>query len=175
MKLLLHSCCAPCSTEVICRLKEKYQVTLFFYNPNIHPRKEYEKRLWEQKKLAQKLGIQLIKGQYTPDDWLSAVKGLENEPENGRRCEICYRMRLLETAKLAKKEDFPVFTTTLTISPHKNSEIINSIGNEISNDMGVEYLSEDFKKKNGFGRSIEHSRKHDLYRQDYCGCIYSMR
>ena len=168
-KILLHVCCAPCSTQSIEELKKDYDVTLFFYNPNIHPKEEYEKRLNEAKKISKILGLPLIEGEYDKDAWLEAVKGFENEPENGKRCAICYEFRLKKSSEKAK--DFDFFTTTLTISPHKNSEVINEIGSKINH----KFLKKNFKKKDGFRKSIELSKKHNLYRQDYCGCIYSLK
>ncbi|RMF89991.1 MAG: recombinase [Methanobacteriota archaeon] len=173
MKLLLHICCAPCSTEVIERLKGDYDVTGFFYNPNIHPRREYGFRLKELERFSKKAGFPFITGDYDLKRWFRLVRGLEKEPEGGRRCEVCFRMRLEETAREAAAAGFDVFTTTLTISPHKDAETINSIGRELEEEYGVRFLVADFKKKDGFKRSVEHSRRHGLRRQDYCGCVYS--
>ena len=170
-KILLHVCCAPCSTQSIEELKKDYDVTLFFYNPNIHPKKEYEKRLNEAKKISKILDLPLIEGGYDKEAWLEAVKGFENEPETGKRCNICYEFRLNKSAQESKNEKFDFFTTTLTISPHKNSEVINEIGSKINH----KFLKKNFKKKDGFRKSIELSKKHNLYRQNYCGCIYSLR
>lgn len=167
MKILLHVCCAPCSTEVIERLKDEYEVTLFFFNPNIQPQEEYQKRLSDARLIAERTGLELIEGRYEPERWNDQVKGHENEPEGGERCNICYRMRLQETAKNA--EGFDIIGTTLTISPYKDADKINSIGREI----GIPFLESNFKKKDGYRKSIEHSRMHGLYRQDYCGCLYS--
>jgi len=173
-RLLLHVCCAPCSTSVIERLKEAYKITLYFYNPNMHPEEEYGKRLEEAKRLATELGIDLIEGVYDADKWFELVKGLESEPEGGKRCEICFSMRLRKTAEYAKENKFEVFAATLTVSPYKNSEIINSIGLKIASSVGVEFLPESFKKQDGYKKSIELSKKHGLYRQHYCGCTYSL-
>jgi predicted adenine nucleotide alpha hydrolase (AANH) superfamily ATPase len=173
MKLLLHICCAPCSTEVIERLSPSYEVTGFFYNPNIHPRREYELRLSELERFSKEEGFRYIPGEYDIKDWFGKTKGLEKEPEGGKRCKVCYRIRLEETAKAAKERGFDMFTTTLTISPHKNASIINSIGRELKRKYGIKFLSKDFKKKDGFKKSVEHSKKHGLLRQDYCGCVFS--
>lgn len=172
-KMLLHVCCAPCSTHVIQRLRESYDVTGFFYNPNIHPRDEYERRLDTASVYAKKIGLDLLEGEYNVEKWMTATKGLEDEPEGGARCAICYRLRLEETAKRARAGGYDYFATTLTISPRKKAEVINPLGMEMAARYGVNFHTEDFKKKDGFKRSVEMSREHGLYRQDYCGCIYS--
>ncbi len=169
-KLLLHVCCAPCSTHVIETLKE-FDIVAYFYNPNIHPAEEYKLRL----KNLKKLGVTFVEGKYDVDAWFNATKGYENEPEGGARCEICYRLRMGETAMFAKKKGYDYFATTLTISPHKSARAINEIGKKLSKKYGVKFYSADFKKKNGFKKSVELSRKHGLYRQSYCGCVFSMR
>lgn len=168
--LLLHVCCAPCSTSVIERLKQDYDVTLFFYNPNIEPIQEYEKRLNAAERYAKKVNLPIIVGDYDNTEWHNAVKGYESEPEGGKRCSICFRFNLQKTANLAKKKDFDFFTTTLTVSPYKNTEIINKIGKKIDSER---FLEKDFKKENGYTHSIKLSKEHNLYRQDYCGCLYS--
>lgn len=173
MKLLLHICCAPCSTEVIERLSTQYEVTGFFYNPNIHPKREYQSRLSELERFSGKAGFRVICSDYDVKGWFKRVKGLEKEPEGGKRCEICFRLRLEETAKAAKKGGFDIFTTTLTISPHKDAKVINTIGKDLEKTHGISFLAADFKKKDGFKKSVEHSKKHGLLRQDYCGCIFS--
>ncbi len=173
-KLLLHICCAPDATYVISALRD-YNLTGYFYNPNIYPEEEYILRLREMEGLAEKLGISLHPSSYDPERWFELTKGLEYEPERGRRCEICFRMRLESTARLAEEEGFDIFTTTLTISPHKDAELINKIGREIAANLRVEFMEADFKKKDGFKKSVELSKKYGLYRQDYCGCIYSKR
>ncbi len=173
--LLLHACCAPCMTVPIERLQPEYDITGFFYNPNIHPEEEYKKRLDEITNWTQQTGIPLIVHEYDVDHWHELVKGLEKEPERGKRCTVCFRMRLQQTAILAKQKGFDCFTTTLSISPHKNANIINKIGKELGDQIGVQFLEANFKKKNGFKRSIELSKKYNFYRQDYCGCIYSRR
>ena len=174
-RLLLHVCCAPDATVPYLRLKDEYRVVAFFYNPNIHPRKEYERRLREAQKLANLWGFALIVGEYDAERWFAAVQGLEEEPEGGRRCEVCYALRLEESARLARELGCEAFATTLTISPHKRAEKINALGREAASRYGVAYLESDFKKKEGFKESIRLSRELNLYRQNYCGCSYSMR
>ncbi len=174
-KVLLHICCAPCSAGVVPELKEQYQVTGFFYNPNIDDCDEYKLRREEMKKYAEKLKIPLIEGNYNPEEWREAVKGLENEPERGKRCEVCFRMRLLETARIADREGFHIFCTTLTLSPLKNAGMVNQTGNEVQENFVSSYLPSDFKKKDGFKKSIERSKEHNLYRQNYCGCSFSRK
>ncbi|HHX56750.1 MAG TPA: epoxyqueuosine reductase QueH [Clostridiales bacterium] len=175
--LLLHSCCAPCSSYVLEYLSEYFNIIILFYNPNIMPFDEYNRRLEEQKRLVSEMktrnSVEIIEGEYNIDDFLDVVKGLEDEPEGGARCEKCFRLRLNESAVFAKRLGADYFTTTLTVSPHKNSQIINAIGNEVSEKFGVEYLQSDFKKRNGYKRSIELAKQYDLYRQDYCGCVYT--
>ncbi len=172
MKLLLHSCCAPCSSSVLETLMPKINVTVFYYNPNIMPAEEYEHRLSEQRRLCDILGVELIEGEYDNDGYLEAVKGLEGAPEGGDRCSICFARRLLKTAQMAKRDGYDYFCTTLTVSPHKNAEVINTIGSAIACEVGVRFLPSDFKKKNGYLRSIELSKKYGLYRQGYCGCRF---
>ena len=171
-KLLLHSCCAPCSSSVLEFLMPKIAVTVYYYNPNIMPQSEYERRLGEQRRLCDILGVELVEGEYRNDDYLYAVKGLEAEPEGGARCSECFTMRLRRTAELAKKGGFDYFCTTLTVSPHKNAEIINTLGEKIADEVGISFLPSDFKKRNGYLRSIELSKKYGLYRQVYCGCRF---
>lgn len=177
--LLLHSCCAPCSSYVLEYLSNYFQITIFYYNPNISPKNEFDKRVDEQKRLLSilktKNPISFIVGNYDNDRYEKVIKGLENEPERGKRCYICYKLRLEECAKLAKKLEFDYFATTLSISPYKNSDWINEIGRELEQDIDVKYLYADFKKKNGYKRSIELSNIYHLYRQNYCGCIYSKK
>ena len=170
-KLLLHSCCAPCSSAVIERLKNDYEVVLHFYNPNIMPVFEYEKRLFEQRRLAMLLNnVGIIEGGYDNEAFTEAVRGLENEPEGGGRCERCIELRLRKTAETARKQGFDCFTTTLSVSPHKNAELINRILRNAGAFYGIEPLCGDFKKKDGYKRSIELSKLYGLYRQNYCGC-----
>lgn len=175
--LLLHSCCAPCSSYVLEYLSQFFHITIYFYNPNISYEEEYQRRIEEQIRLIGSLPvknpIQFRQGIYEPERFYELSKGLEACPEGGERCFLCYELRLEETAKLAKAEGFDYFTTTLSISPHKNAARLNEIGERLSGKYGTPYLGADFKKKNGYKRSIELSREYQLYRQDYCGCIYS--
>lgn len=177
-KLLLHSCCAPCSSYVIEYLSEYFEITIFYYNPNIYPYEEYMKRVEEQKEFIKKIStknkINFIEGIYDNNRYNEIVKGLENEKEGSNRCFKCYRMRLEETIKMAKELNYDYFTTTLSISPYKNSNKLNEIGIELEQEYNVKYLYADFKKKNGYKRSIELSKIYNLYRQDYCGCIHSL-
>lgn len=174
-RLFLHICCAPCATEVIERLRnEGYEVFGFFYNPNIYPKKEYQRRLYALKKLASKIELPYSVGPYNIAEWNKQVQGLECEPENGERCKVCYRMRFNYTAKIAKAEGFKIFTTTLTISPHKPAAVINSIGKEVGERHEIKFIPFDFKKQNGFKHSVILSKKYGLYRQSYCGCKYSI-
>ena len=176
-KLLLHSCCAPCSSYVLEYLSQYFEITVLYYNPNITYEDEYEYRKAEQKRLigAMPAGfpIQFMDCDYDPASFFSEVKGYEKEPEGGARCKICFGIRLRKTAELAAKSGFDYFTTTLTISPLKNAKLLNEIGDELAGEYGVKYLNSDFKKRNGYKRSIELSKEYDLYRQDYCGCVYS--
>ena len=172
-KLLLHSCCGPCSSSVIERLRDYFDITVIYYNPNIEPKEEYEKRKSEQLRLLNELGIKFMDIDYLNNEYHEKVKGYENEPENGLRCPLCFELRLDKTASKAKENNFDYFGTTLTVSPHKNSKIINEIGLKLEEKHGVKFLLSDFKKEDGYKRSIELSKKYDLYRQDYCGCLYS--
>lgn len=174
-KLLLHSCCAPCSTACIEKLKDYFDLTIFYYNPNIDTFEEYQKRLSEQIKYCESLGIKVIGEEYQKELFLSAVSGKEEEKEGGSRCGICFFLRLKETANKAKQENFEYFATTLTVSPLKNATVINEIGQEIEKKIGVKYLPTDFKKGGGYLRSIELSKENGLYRQNYCGCEFSKR
>jgi len=173
--LLLHSCCAPCSSYVISYLANYFNITIFYYNPNIYPYEEYEKRKEEQIKLIKKLenNIEILDCDYENDKYNDLIKGLENEPERGNRCTICYKMRIEKTAFLAKKNNYDFFCTTLSVSPHKNANLINEIGQDLEKEYQIKWLYSDFKKKDGYKKSIELSKKYNLYRQDYCGCIYS--
>lgn len=174
-KLLLHACCAPCSSYVVEFLKEYFDITILFYNPNIYPKEEYELRLREEIKLAEHFNVELICGDYYPQEFFDEVKGYENEPEGGERCLRCFRQRLLYTAKKAKELNFDYFTTSLTISPLKNAENLNKIGVEVGKQEGVEFLLSDFKKRGGYARSVELSNQLGFYRQNYCGCVYSKK
>ena len=175
--LLLHSCCAPCSSYVLEYLTNYFNITILFYNPNISSKEEYEKRLNELKRLIKNIPhsnkIEIVEARYEPKEFINMAKGLENIPEGGERCFKCYRLRLEESAKYAKDNNYDFFTTTLSISPHKNANKLNEIGEELSQIYEINYLYADFKKKGGYQRSIELSKKYDLYRQDFCGCIYS--
>ncbi|MDY2960325.1 MAG: epoxyqueuosine reductase QueH [Hornefia sp.] len=182
--LLLHSCCGPCSTAVIERILEDYDITIFFYNPCITDKDEYEKRKETQIKfiemLNQRLGVEhsrvnFIEGNYDVDLYFRRVSGLEGEPEGGRRCTACFRQRLNMTAKYGKEHGFEIFGTTLTVSPHKNYKLITEIGMEFADKYGISFMDKDFKKKAGFQRSVQLSREYELYRQDYCGCLFSRR
>ncbi|MBQ7956108.1 MAG: epoxyqueuosine reductase QueH [Lachnospiraceae bacterium] len=179
-RLFLHSCCAPCSSYVLEYLRLYFQITVFYYNPNISAQQEYVKRVAEQKRLIasynEKLPehrIEVVEGDYEPQCFYDIAKGLENCPEGGERCFACYELRLRKTAEIAAKEGYDYFATTLTISPLKNALKLNGIGEKLSGEYGVKWLPSDFKKKNGYKRSIELSAEYDLYRQDYCGCAYS--
>lgn len=178
-KLLLHACCAPCSSYVIEYLSEFFDITLLYFNPNISPESEYRKRIGEVERLLREMPLKsevgLLEGRYCPEEFFKLAEGLEELPEGGERCFKCYRQRLEEAAKTAKEGGFDYFTTTLSISPHKNAEKLNLIGEELEKEYGVKYLYGDFKKRNGYKRSIELSRIYGLYRQNYCGCIYSRR
>lgn len=173
--ILLHSCCGPCSTTVLTFLVTYFDITVFYYNPNIEPRAEYEKRKQEQIRFIQEFNnehITFLDCDYANQDFRSKVKGLEQEKEGGARCAVCFKLRLEKTARLAKKLNFDYFGTTLTVSPHKNSQIINEIGALLEGEYGVKYLYSDFKKKDGYKKSIELSKQYHLYRQDYCGCLF---
>lgn len=172
-KLALHSCCGPCSTYVIEYLSEFFDITVFFYNPNIHPKEEYLLRLNEQKRLCKILGIEMVDCDYDATGYFEFVKGFENEMEGGKRCALCFEMRLDYVAKKAKEMGFELFATTLTVSPHKNAMLINSIGESIAKKREIQWLPSDFKKRSGYLRSIRLSEQYNLYRQNYCGCIFS--
>lgn len=171
--ILLHSCCGPCSSSVIERVKPYFDITVLYYNPNIEPKEEYEKRKSEQIRLLKELNIKYMDCDYDNNIYREKIKGTEEEKEGGARCTLCFMLRLSKTAKLAKENNFDCFGTTLTVSPHKNSELINKIGFKEAEKEGINFLPADFKKEEGYKRSIELSKKYNLYRQDYCGCIYS--
>ena len=181
--LLLHSCCGPCSTAVIERLVDDYDITVFFYNPCITDQEEYEKRKENQIKFIENYNLHLcgknkihfIEGEYEPDQYFQLTAGYSNEPEGGARCTICFTQRLEGTARIAKAQGYPLFGTTLTVSPHKNYPLISALGKKAAEKYGVEFLDMDFKKKAGFQRSIQLSKEYGLYRQNYCGCEYSKR
>lgn len=179
--LFLHSCCAPCSSYVLEYLRSFFQITVFYFNPNITMEPEYRKRVEEQKRLIQAFNapgqgypIEVIEGDYVPERFFEMARGYEQCEEGGERCFRCYEMRLRETAIQAKKHAADYFTTTLTISPLKNAAKINEIGEQLGKEMEIAFLPSDFKKKNGYKRSVELSKEYDLYRQNYCGCVYSM-
>ncbi len=178
-KLLLHSCCAPCSSYVLEYLSDYFEITVFYYNPNIFPESEYTKRILEQQMLIQDMKVKhpvsFLAGSYERDRFYEIAAGLEHLKEGGERCFKCYELRLEEAAKIAQEGEFDYFTTTLSISPMKNAEKLNEIGNKVGAEYGVAYLQSDFKKKNGYKRSIELSKEYGLYRQDYCGCEFSYR
>ena len=178
-KVLLHSCCAPCSSQVLSRLSDYFNVTVLYYNPNIEPFNEYEKRKEEQKRFIKtfkgKNKIDFLDCDYDNEKYNKLVKGYEMCPEKGERCTICFNLRIEKTAKVAKENNYDYFCTTLSVSPYKNAELINKIGEDMEKKYGVKWLHSDFKKENGYKHSIELSHKYGLYRQDYCGCVYSKR
>ena len=171
--VLLHTCCGPCSSACIERLSNYLDVTVYYYNPNVEPYEEYLKRKETQIKLLEELNIPYIDADYDNDYYRAQVKGLESEKEGGARCPVCFKIRLKRTAEVAKEKGFDYFCTSLTVSPHKNSDIINKIGHVIGEDIGIKFLYSDFKKREGYKRSIELSKEYDLYRQDYCGCLFA--
>ena len=174
--LLLHSCCGPCSSYVLEYLTQYFDVTILFYGPNIQPEAEYEKRLFYQREVLKHFPTaRILECGYAGEDFEAAVQGLESEPEGGARCTACFRLRMEETAKQAKEHGFPWFCTTLSVSPHKDAERINRIGALLERKYGVRWLPSDFKKRNGYLRSIRLAEEFGLYRQDYCGCRFSMR
>ncbi len=173
-KLLLHSCCAPCSSACLERLKEHFDITLLYYNPNIDEREEYEKRKAEQIRFLKKTGwAKFLDCDYESERFFEAVQGMEELPERGKRCYVCYKLRLERTAQIAKENGFLWFGTTLTLSPYKNADWLNEIGVEMGDRYALNYLFSDFKKKGGYLRSIELSKEYELYRQDFCGCKFS--
>ena len=182
-KLLLHSCCAPCSTYVLDYLKDSFQIVDLFFNPNMDSTLEYQKRAEEMSYLVQQINqyqlldqqVQLEIEEYQSELFMDQIRGLEDEPEKGGRCTVCFRLRLMEAARAAIEFQCDYFATTLTISPLKNANLINQIGEEVAKQYGIAYLPTDFKKKNGYLRSTEISKEYQLYRQDYCGCIFSKR
>lgn len=178
-RLLLHSCCAPCSSYCLSYLAQYFKITVFYYNPNISPEEEYRKRVTEQKRLIGELpvrhAISFAEGKYDPESFYQMAEGLENVPEGGSRCFRCYELRQREAAAYAKSQGFDYFTTTLSVSPHKNAQKLNEIGLRLAQEYDVPYLVSDFKKKGGYLRSIELSKEYGLYRQNYCGCEFSRR
>jgi len=178
-RLLLHSCCAPCSSYVLEYLTEYFDITVYYYNPNISPMGEYEKRIAEQKRLISEMkfknSVSFIEGTYNHDEFISLTRGLENLPEGGERCSLCYEMRLEAAAQKAAEINADYFTTTLSVSPYKNTAKLNTIGLKLAMEYGVPYLVSDFKKNNGYKRSIELSTEYGLYRQNFCGCFFSKK
>lgn len=178
-RLLLHSCCAPCSSYVLEYLSEYFDITVFYYNPNISPESEYTRRIVEQQSLIEKMRtkhpVHFVAGEFESGKFYEMARGLETAREGGARCEKCYELRLRETAKMAASGEFDYFTTTLSISPLKKAEKLNEIGLRLAQEYGIRYLVSDFKKKNGYKRSVELSKEYGLYRQDYCGCEFSKR
>ena len=174
-KLLLHACCGPCSSYVVEYLSKYFNITIYYYNPNIYPEEEYNRRLNELKVFIPKINskINVIEDNYEPNDYYKVIKGLEKLGEKSKRCYECYKFRMEKAAKYAQDNHYDYFTTTLSISPYKNSSWINEIGESLEKAFNIKYLYSDFKKKNGFKRSLELSKEYNLYRQDYCGCIYS--
>ena len=171
--LLLHACCAPCSSACLELLKDDFDVTVYFYNPNMDSAEEFSRRETEERRLCEALNIKLLVEEYDSAEFYSAVKGFEKEKEGGKRCERCFFLRLKKTAEKAKEKGFDYFTTTLTISPLKNAELLNGIGAAVAKETGVSFLPSDFKKRDGYKKSVELSKKYDLYRQNYCGCVFS--
>ena len=176
MRVFLHICCAPCAVGVIERLREEgHTVFGFFFNPNIYSVQEYEKRAKSLEKLAEKIDLEYVVGSYETEKWYARIQGLESEPETGRRCEVCYEMRLSQAARSAKARGYDCFATTLTISPHKPAPVIGAIGRRVGERHGIEFLERDFKKRDGFRQSVLLSKEYELYRQSYCGCEYSLK
>ena len=173
-KLLLHICCGPCATSVIERLSPEYNITGYFFNPNIHPEEEYRRRLDAAQTAVRQAEIPCIEGEYEPEMFMQAVRGFENEPENGTRCPVCYRLRLAETARYAALHSLDCIASTLTLGPQKKASVINPIGRETAAAAGLSFVDGDWKKKDGFKRSLELCREIGLYRQHYCGCLFSM-
>lgn len=173
--LLLHACCAPCSTACIERLKDFFNITVYFYNPNMDTAEEYEKRKIELLNYCEKIGVRAVAEDFNPAEFYRTVRGLEKEPEGGERCEKCFYLRLKKTALTSIADCYDYFTTTLTVSPLKNATIINAVGQKVAEETGANYLPSDFKKRNGYKRSVEISCEYGLYRQNYCGCVFSKR
>ncbi|NMC51895.1 epoxyqueuosine reductase QueH [Candidatus Kuenenbacteria bacterium] len=176
-KILFHTCCSPCACQPIEELLGGgFEVTIFYYNPNIHPEPEYKARFQELKKYLQELPvIKIIGGEYEIEQWFKKIKGFEREPERGKRCDLCYELRLKKTAAEAKKMGYEYFGSSLSISPHKKAEKISELGNKIAKEYGLKFLDRDWKKMGGFQKACELSREHNFYRQNYCGCVFSRR
>jgi len=173
--MLVHICCAPDAAYVLGILKEDYEVTGYFYNPNIHPAEEYALRLAEARKVAGILGIRLIEDEYDDARWMALAQKFKDEPEKGRRCDVCYAMRLERTARAASDSGFEFFATIMSLSPWKKADVLNRIGRMFGRRYGVKFLEANFKKKDGFKKSVEISKAWEIYRQDYCGCVYSQK
>lgn len=174
-KVLLHVCCAPCSIYVLRELAEQFDITVFFYDPNIHPRREYIIRRDEMKAYAKQIGVPFEEGEYETQTWFARAKGMENEPERGRRCDMCFDMRLSKTAAKAQAEGYDAFAAALSISPHKDNSKISAIGQKLANIYGIDFVDRDWKKNDGFKIACQLSREQNFYRQDYCGCVYSQK
>ncbi len=174
-KMLVHVCCAPDALYVMSLLQKDYDVSGFFCNPNIHPAEEYNLRLEETQKVAQTLGFDLIEDVYDPDNWFTLTEKFKEEPEKGRRCDVCYALRLDRTARRAAEAGFEIFTTVMSLSPWKKSKVMNRMGRMFAQKYGIDFLEADFKKKDGFKKSVALSQTHAIYRQVYCGCVYSKR
>lgn len=174
-KLLLHVCCAPCGAHVAELLNRDFNVSGYYYNPNIQPAEEYQKRLAAVEQFFEQKNIPLMVGSYEPDQWFKIIKGLEKVPEGGARCRLCYLMRLEETAKKALQKDFDVIATTLTVSPHKKAEVINQLGRELADKYQIKFYEADFKKQDGFKKASQLAKEECFYRQSYCGCLFSQR
>jgi len=173
--MLVHVCCAPDALYVLGLLRADYDVSGYFYNPNIHPREEYDLRLEETRKVARILNVNLIEGKYDDQQWFEITQKFKEEPEKGRRCDVCYALRLEKTARKASELGFEIFTTVMSLSPLKKADVLNRMGKMFARKHRVDFLAANFKKKDGFKKSVEMSREHKLYRQDYCGCLYSQR
>lgn len=171
--LLMHACCAPCSSACLKRIKDFFDITVYYYNPNIDSTEEYNKRSAEQERLCREFGVKFISEEYAPEEFYSAVRGYEDLPEGGNRCGKCFYLRLKKAAEKTREKGFEYFTTTLTLSPLKNAALLNEIGKKTAEETGVKWLPSDFKKKGGYLKSIELSKEYGLYRQNYCGCIFS--
>ncbi len=176
-KLLIHSCCGPCSSYVLDYLNNYFDISIFYYNPNIFPEKEFVYRSKEQEELINKMGLdtKFIGQEHRSQEFYETVIGYENEPEKGSRCSLCFKLRLEETAKYALENSYDYFTTTLSISPHKDAQLLNQIGRELEKVYGIKYLYSDFKKKDGYRKSVDLSKKYNMYRQEYCGCEFSYK
>ncbi len=173
-RLLIHACCAPCSTVPLERLESEYDLAVLFYGPNIHPRAEYQLRLADQRKLCRQLGVELIETDYRPAEWGRSIAPFRKLPEGSQRCQACFQLRMEQTARIADQHGFDLFTVTLTVSRHKNSKVLERIGRQVAENFKVAYLAVDLKKENGYNISVQRSREFELRRQDYCGCSLSL-